>query len=129
MQCTSVAIISPSADLGVALSRSLSAGRFELTDIRPGPAVLRDLRRCRPEIAIVDRIDERPEAAQLEIALIKEICPETPIIALSRDSSESDASVVEQGLFYYMAAPSNGDLIRVIDAAQHSILAGARRRG
>lgn len=128
MQRTQVAIISPTADLGATLSRSLSAGRFDLADIRPGPAVLRELRRFRPEIAIVDRIDERPEAAQLEIALLKDLCPEAPIIALSGESSESDAPIVEQGIFYYMAAPSDGDLIRVIDAAEHSILAGARRR-
>lgn len=113
---TRILVISPSAQLGLVLSYALPA-RFDVIDVRPGPAVLQALRHAHPRVAVVDRIDERPEAAQLEIALVKDLAPAARIIALTGKSSEADASVVEQGLFYYMAESLNGELKRVIHAA------------
>lgn len=122
-----VVVISPSELLPAVLSRALSSKQFNVLEVRPGPGVLRAVRRERPQIAVVDRIDERPEAAQLEIALLKELCPEARIIALSGKSSDADATVVEQGIFYYMAAPAVGDLVRVIYAAERAAVARVER--
>lgn len=115
-----IVVISPSAFLAAALSRVLPGDRFELSEVRPGPGVVSTVRRERPNVAVVDRIDERPQAAQLEIAALKELCPEARIIVLSGKSSDEDAKVVEQGIFYYMAAPRVSDLVRVIQAAENA---------
>lgn len=120
---TNIVVISPSASLPAALSQTLSSTQFTVVEVRPGPGVLGTVRREQPQIAVVDRIDERPEAAQLEIALLKELCPEARIIALSGESSDADAAVVEQGIFYYMAEPAVGDLVRVIQAAERAAAA------
>jgi len=111
-------VISPSSALSTALSQELPSSRFHVVDIRPGLDVLEAVRRDRPRIAVVDGIDGRPEAAQLEIALLKDLCPGVEIIALSHESSEQDASVIEQGVFYYRAAASAHELVRIIDAAE-----------
>lgn len=124
-----IVVISSSGALSAALSEELPSSRFHVLDIRPGPRVLDAARRERPRIAVVDGIDERPAAAQLEIAVLKELCPGVEIIALSNESSEQDASVVEQGVFYYQAAASAGELVRIIDAAERaSVSKGVSRR-
>lgn len=129
MDVIRIVVISSSGALSAALSEELPSSRFHVLDIRPGPPVLDAARRERPRIAIVDGIDERPEAAQLEIAVLKELCPGVEIIALSNESSEQDASVVEQGVFYYQTAASAGDLVRIIDAAERaSVSKGVGRR-
>jgi DNA-binding response OmpR family regulator len=117
-----IVVISSSGALSAALSEELSSSRFHVLDIRPGPRVLDAARRERPRIAVVDGIDERPEAAQLEIAVLKELCPGVEIIALSHESSEQDASVIEQGVFYYRAAASSDELVRIIDAAERAAI-------
>lgn len=122
-------VISPSGALSAALARELPPSRFLVLDIRPGPRVLEAARREQPRIAVVDGIDRRPESAQLEIALLKELCPGVEIIALSNESSEQDASVIEQGVFYYRAAASAHELVRIIDAAERaSVSKRATRR-
>ncbi len=113
---TAMLVISPTGELRRSLAALLN-GSCDVTDARPGADVLRVLQRERPGVVIVDRIDERPEAAQLEIALVKELCPEARVIALSRNSSDADAFVVEQGIFCYVAAPCEGELVRLIQAA------------
>lgn len=115
-----VLVISSSGALSAALSEELPSSRFHVLEVRPGPRVLDAARRERPRIAVVDGIDERPEAAQLEIAVLKELCPGVEIIALSNESSEQDASVVEQGVFYYQGDASAGELVRIIDAAERA---------
>jgi hypothetical protein len=55
--------------------------------------------------------------AQMEVALLKDQHPGIPIIALSEQSSEFDAEVVEQGIFCYLAGCSRDELLRVIEAA------------
>lgn len=116
MLATSVLVISPTGDLRRSLAAAFADSR-SVMDARPGAAVLRALQRERPSIVIVDRIDERPEAAQLEIALAKELCPHARVIALSRNSSDADAFVVEQGIFCYVASPCEDELVRLIHAA------------
>lgn len=120
MTPTTVVVISPSSLLGIALSRALSTSGFQIVPIRPGPDVLDAVRRERPRIAVIDRIDERPEAAQLEIALLKTLSPGVQIIAVSDRSSEVDAAVIEQGIFYYAVGASSGELVQLINAAERS---------
>lgn len=120
MTPTTVIVISPSGMLGVALSRALSTSGFQIVPVRPGPDVLDAVRRVRPRIAVIDRIDERPEAAQLEIALLKTLSPDVQIIAVSDRSSEVDAAVIEQGIFYYAVGASSGELVQLINAAERS---------
>jgi len=110
-------VISPSGCLSEALAGVLPEDRFVVAAATPGSGVMATVRRERPHVAIVDRIDERPQAAPLEIAALKELCPDARIIVLSVRSSDEDAKVVEQGIFYYMAAPQVSDLVRVIHAA------------
>lgn len=119
-----VLVISPSESLRTWLSNSLSPARFCIWHSCPGSEVLPAVLSVRPQIAVVDGIDARPEAAQLEIALVKSVCPEARIIALSGHSSGADAPVLEQGVFYYMAATSNGDLVRVLESAAGPALPG-----
>ena len=129
MDTMRIVVISPSCALSTALAKELPPSRFQVVDVRPGPRVLETARRERPRIAVIDGIDERPEAAQLEIAVLKELCPGVEIIALSHESSERDASVIEQGVFFYQAAASAGELVRIIDAAERaSVSKRARRR-
>lgn len=117
MARSKVLVVSPTETLHAALARDLPPALYSIWDARPGPNVLRAVLSVRPDVAVVDRIDARPEAAQLEIALLKSFCPDARIIALSGHSSGTDATVVEQGLFYYMAAPSDGELVRVLESA------------
>lgn len=114
---TRLLVVGPSQSLRDTLAQELPPNRFSVWYCRPGAAVLGTLRRIRPDIAVLDAIDGRPEAAQLEIALMKSSYPETRIIAVSGCSSGGDASVVEQGVFYYMAAPSEGELARAVELA------------
>lgn len=110
-------VVSPSEALRHALESELSRERFRVWYTRPGAPVLSALQQSRPCIAVLDGIDGRPEAAQLEIALVKSMCPEARVIVVSGCSSGSDASVVEQGVFYYMAAPSRQELVRAVEVA------------
>ncbi len=120
-------VISPSDDLAVRLASELPSPRFEIVSVRPGSQLLKTVRRDRAGIAVIDRIDCRPEAAQLEIAVLKETWPDVEIIALSLRSTETDASVIEQGVFYYTAAAELGELVRVIHAAEQAATAKGRR--
>ncbi|HKJ91862.1 MAG TPA: hypothetical protein VJ957_01785 [Longimicrobiales bacterium] len=114
---TSLLVVSPSESLGDSLASELPRDRFHVWYARPGAQVLGAVVGSRPQIAIVDAIDARPEAAQLEIALLKSVCPEARVIVVSGCSSGADASVVEQGVFYYVAAPSEGELVRAVESA------------
>lgn len=117
MQTARVVVVSPSRDLGTALAQRLSSTQFEVIYVEPGSDVVKAVSRDRPGIAVIDRIDERLAAAQLEIAVLKELWPGVEIIALSSNSSEADATIVEQGVFYYTADAPVDEVIRVIHAA------------
>ena len=126
MSTTRILVISPTERICRILAAESQRMGFELLDVRPGPAVVNAIRRERPHIAIVDGIHGRADAALLEIAVLKDVRPEVQIIVLSECSSVRDAGIVEQGIFYYMAAPPGEELLRVVDAATRLI---ARKNG
>ncbi len=126
MHANTLVVISPTGELRRSLAGALT-DPCDVLDARPGAGVLRVLQRARPYLVIVDCIDERPESAQLEIALVKELCPQARVIAVSRNSSDADAFVVEQGIFCYVAAPCEGELVRLIQAATRAADAEAIR--
>ena len=108
--------------LGEYVIDRLSPARFDVSAVRPGVAVLDAIRRQRPHIAVLDRVHERLEAAQMEIAVVKDVCPDARIIVVSEASSASDAQIVEAGVFFYLAERSSppAELLRVIEAAARS---------
>jgi DNA-binding response OmpR family regulator len=110
-------VISGNDETGAWLTRRLAAGGFEVTTALPGPTLIHTVKASRPHVAVLDRIDTRPKAAPMEVALLKDQSPGVQIIALSEHSSEIDAGVVEQGIFYYLAGRSREELLRVIEAA------------
>lgn len=115
-----VLVNSPDREIGDFLKRKLSPLQWEITTTRPGPAFVEAAQRERPEIAVIDRIHERPEAAQVEIAVLKNIRPEVRIIALSGDPSREDVRVVERGVFYYLAQDWRPVIVDIVQAASRS---------
>ncbi len=115
-------MISPGEELAGSLAKALTAV-CTVTAVRPGARMLHVLRDVRPEVVIVDRIDQRSEGAQLEIALVKELSPRARVIALSGNSSDADASSIEQGIFCYVAAPRGDELVRLVRAAARAATA------
>jgi DNA-binding response OmpR family regulator len=99
------------------LSERLSPLRFRVSTVAPGPDLVRAMREGRPQVAVLDGIHAPHRAAPLEVALLKDRSPGVQIIALSEESSERDAEVVEQGVFYYLAGCSREELLRVVEAA------------
>ena len=116
-----VMVVSPEGTIGEFLKANLSPSYFRVSVVSPGAGFVPASRREHPEIAVIDSVDERPAAAQLEIELLKEICPEIRIIALTQKSSPKDADIVEQGVFYYMTSIAGAELIQIIEAAARLI--------
>jgi DNA-binding response OmpR family regulator len=110
-------VVSMDDETGAWLSERLSPLEFEVSVAPPGPKLIEAARRTRPHLAVLEGIDDRPRAAPLEVAILKDQSPGVLIIALSEDSSEFDAEVVEQGIFFYLAGRSREELLRVITAA------------
>jgi hypothetical protein len=123
MSRLNVLVISAGSQTGAWLASRLSPGRFVVHVTRPGPTLIAAVRELRPHVAVLDGIDARPAAAQMEVALLKDQSPGVQIIALSGDSSERDGGVIEQGIFCYLAGRSLDELPRLIAAA-----AAERRR-
>ncbi|MBI4600852.1 MAG: hypothetical protein HY721_02720 [Planctomycetes bacterium] len=124
-----VLVDSPDASIGELLRERLPGSDFHVVSTQPGPAFLRTARCVLPDIAVVDRVHERAEAALLEIAVLKDARPGVRIIALSEESSPKDARVVEQGIFYYMTLPTGRELVQVIRAAARAIASEAKAVG
>jgi DNA-binding response OmpR family regulator len=97
-------------------SRLRSSG-IHVVVCQPGLSFMQVVRRERPDVAVLDAVEGRVDAAQMEIELLKELCQDVRIIAVSREPSQQDAWVVERGVFFYMAAPRVGELVRVVEAA------------
>jgi DNA-binding response OmpR family regulator len=110
-------VISPGEETGAWLAGRLSPEDFQVSTAPPGPTLVATVRQARPHVAVLDGIDARPREAQMEVALLKDQSPGVQIIALSMNSSEYDAEVVEQGIFFYLAGHSREQLLRVIQAA------------
>ena len=117
MSTTPILIISPDPAVAAFLGAHLPAGEFAIEAVRPGADAT--ARACREPlaVAIVDRIEQRADAAQLEISLLKQTQPQVRVIAISRDSSHRDARIVEQGLFYYWTGRPRPALVDLVQAA------------
>jgi DNA-binding NarL/FixJ family response regulator len=83
----------------------------------PGPQLIQRVRERRPDVAVLDAIHARPQLASMEVALLKDQSPGVRIIALSDESSEQDAGVVEQGIYCYLGGCSPEELLRVVESA------------
>jgi CheY-like chemotaxis protein len=115
--CLRVLVISPDIALGDLLRKGLPERDFQVIACGPGPAFMEAARREHPEIAVIDRVNDRPDMASMEILVLKDIRPNIRIIALSGSSSPQDARIVEHGVFFYMATPTGAEVIQVIEAA------------
>jgi predicted CXXCH cytochrome family protein len=103
------------------LQAQLRASGIRAVLTQPGAAFIDVARRERPHVAVLDRVDERMDAAQMEIQLLREVNQDVRIIAVSRKPSPHDAPVVEQGVFFYMTTPAAGELVRVVQAAARAV--------
>lgn len=118
-----VLINSPDIEMAPALRKALGSesGMYSVSDARPGPVFVRTVRGDKTDIVVFDRVHEHPEATQVEIAIVKDIRPEARIIVISGESSEKDAKIIEQGVYYYLTSGAGPELIRVIKAAAKSL--------
>ena len=116
-----ILVDSPDPRVEQMLRHRLSRERFRIVDVPPRANFIELVRHERPAIAIIDRINERQDAALLKIAIVKDSCPETRIVAISSSTSMADAAIVEQGVFYYVTNPTWDELIRIIEAAANAL--------
>ena len=116
-----ILVDSPDSHVSAALRHCPSLHRFRIVDARAHANFIELVRRERPAITIIDRINECQDAALLKIAIVKDHCPDTRIVAVSACPSTADAAVVEQGVFYYLTDPVGNELIRIIEAAVRTL--------
>lgn len=107
--------------MGEFLKDQLPRSEYRVISTRPGPAFISAVRCELPDIAVIDRIHERSDAALMEVAVLKEVWPDIRIIVLSERSSAKDAGIVEQGIFFYMTMPERSGLVQVIQAAAQAV--------
>lgn len=117
MQRFRVIVVTSDTALGRYLIDHLPRRRFEVVDIRPGPGFVEAAYHAPPHVAVLDGTDKRTGMAQLEIALLKKRQPRVRIILASGRSSAKEASLVEQGIFFYFAGRPRHELVRVVHAA------------
>lgn len=115
-----VLVSSPDAGVADDLAAALPPAEFAVARCRPGFSFMR-ARALLPHIALIDRIHERSEAAQMEITVLKEQRGDVRIILLSEEPSPADADLIEDGVFYYLAAPSPATVAAVVRAAAASL--------
>jgi DNA-binding response OmpR family regulator len=123
-----VLVNSPDGLLGEFLRKGLSEPDFKVVTCLPGPSFMAVAYREHPEIAVIDRVNDRPDTAAMEILVLKEIRPNVRIIALSGSSSPQDARIVEHGIFFYMATPTGAEVIQVIEAAAKTFYRSAQEQ-
>lgn len=116
-----VLVIGTEEETGQALIRAFSPTRYRIVQTRPGAPFVEAARRECPEIVVIDQIDERPEAAGVEVEVLKAIRPDVRIVVVSRNPSTRDAEVVERGVYYYQAGPPGAELVEVVEAASRSL--------
>jgi len=124
-----VLVISALPALEGLLAEELPQGEFEIFGVRPGAALVAAARAVRPEIAVIDEAGRRREAALLEIALLRDLCPDVRLIALSPSPSLEDAALVEAGLFYYLCASPPARLPDLVRAAARALRSGHAAKG
>lgn len=128
MKLFKVLVCSPSGGIQNFVKYQLPVSEFSVVAVQPGPEFVETARREHPDIAVIDCVPNRLDAAQMEIAFLKDTRPDVRIIVLSEESSVEDARIVEQGIFYYMTAPPGMELIQVILAAARFISDRAKDR-
>lgn len=111
-----ILVDSPDPNTVEFLRKQLSDVRFKIIATNKEQHFSELARREQPHIVVIDRIHERLQTAQQQIIALHEAHPEVRIIAISEQSSPSDAPVIEQGLFYYLTLPVGAELIRIIEA-------------
>ncbi len=121
MSVFKVLVDSPDAAMGEFLKDQLPRSEYRVISTRPGPAFIGAAHCELPDIAVIDRVHERPDAALMEVAVLKEVRPDIRIIVLSERSSPKDAGIVEQGIFFYMTRPEISGLVQVIEAAAKAV--------
>lgn len=114
-----IVVVSPDDRISDFLESRLAEDAAEIINCEPGEEFIRQASRA--QIAVIDRINERPENARLEITMLRRNDPAVPVIAVSERSSDRDAEVVNQGLFYYLAGYSEQKLLRIVQAAIDSL--------
>ena len=112
----SVLINTSDAALANSIRSRLRASGLAVAICRPGISFMQAARRERPEVALLDAIEARVDAAQMEIEVLRDLSQDVRIIVVSRKPSERDAWVVERGVFFYMAAPELDEVVRVLEA-------------
>jgi DNA-binding NtrC family response regulator len=117
MNTVRVLVISPRPGLRELLAGALPGDRFRVAEVRPGRRVPEVVRSEQPHVAVIDAIHDRPATAELEVAILKELVPGAQIVVLSEQSSAQDGHILEQGIFYYLAARSGSELVRIVEAA------------
>ncbi|MBI2566268.1 MAG: hypothetical protein HYV63_04455 [Candidatus Schekmanbacteria bacterium] len=110
-------VCSPEPEIAVALERKLGEQRMRVVAVAPGVAFVRSVMAERPLMAVLDRVDERPVAAQMEVELLKIARPEVRIVVLSAHSTPHDAALLKQGVLYFVAQSWRQVLAQVVDAA------------
>ncbi len=118
-----ILICSPEYTIAEYLTATLPGSQFRVIGALPGQTFVNAARRTRPEIAILDRVDDRFMIAQMEVALLKEIVPDVRIIAVSAQSSPSDGTVLESGIYYYLANDWEPVMLDIVNAAVNAIVA------
>ncbi|MHC4413688.1 MAG: hypothetical protein ACYS0G_00235 [Planctomycetota bacterium] len=111
----------PDPGTGDFLRRRLASNRFAVAVVEPNSSFVDVVRRERPQIAVIDRVHERPDDARMKVSALKNMCPGVRVIIISEHPSEHDAPVVEQGVFYYLTLPVGGELIRIIEAGADAL--------
>jgi DNA-binding response OmpR family regulator len=112
-----VMVISADPSTALWLAGHLADRGIAVVATEPGPDFIRAVRGTRPQVAVLDCIDARPQLAPMEVAVLKDQSPGVRIIARSGDSSELDAGVIEQGIFCYLGGCSLDELLRVVESA------------
>ncbi len=116
-----VLISKPGQGLVEFLSAHLDGAHFRLLVVLETARLVEVLVREQPPIVILDRVHERQREARAELAVVRQYIPRARVIALSQESSDHDGQIVEQGVFYYLAAPPGPELVRIIKAAERSL--------
>jgi DNA-binding NtrC family response regulator len=112
-----VMVISAEPSTALWLAQRLAPSGIAVVPTEPGPEFIRAVREIRPQVAVLDGIDARPQLAPMEVAVLKDQSPGVRIIARSGESSELDVAVVEQGIFCYLGGCSLEELLRVVESA------------
>lgn len=107
---------------------ALLPAHFAVHACRPGSGFFDRARTVRPHIAVLDRFDERPAAAQIELEVLKDVRRDVRILAVSGHSTPQDASLLEGGVFYYTTEARGPQLRPVIEAAAKDIQARAKKQ-